>query len=60
MLCPTVVLAYTTNTTDTQSAVLVLVTANQIDPGQWPQHSERNFPCQTLKISKVSLVVMGS
>jgi hypothetical protein len=21
---------------------------------------ERNFPCQTLKISKVSLVVMGS
>jgi hypothetical protein len=25
----------------------------------WPPH-DRNFPCQTLKISKVSLVVMGS
>jgi hypothetical protein len=32
---------------------------NKEEPGAYPD-CVRNFPCQTLKISKVSLVVMGS
>jgi hypothetical protein len=37
-----------------------LVTLSKFSPILKPFSPDRNFPCQTLKISKVSLVVMWS